>query len=127
MLAIRLTILAGSYPVLEIEDRVMAWVYLLLAGLCEIGWPIGLKLGWAAGGLRYGWLAFAILCIIASGGLLLLALREIPVGTAYAVWTGIGAVGAFLVGITLFGDANTALRWASVALITAGIIGLKLA
>ena len=105
----------------------MAWVYLLLAGLCEIGWPIGLKLGWAAGGLRYGWLAFAIACIIASGALLLLALREIPVGTAYAVWTGIGAVGAFLVGITLFGDANTALRWASVALITAGIIGLKLA
>jgi len=105
----------------------MGWLYLLLAGLCEIGWPIGLKLGWDAGGLRYGWLAFAIVCIITSGGLLLLALREIPVGTAYAVWTGIGAVGAFLVGITLFGDANTALRWASVALITAGIIGLKLA
>jgi quaternary ammonium compound-resistance protein SugE len=77
--------------------------------------------------LRYGWLAFAIVCIITSGGLLLLALREIPVGTAYAIWTGIGAIGAFLVGITLFGDANTALRWASVALITAGIIGLKLA
>jgi len=70
----------------------MAWAYLFLAGLCEIGWPIGLKLGWAAGGLRYGWLAFAIACIVASGGLLLLALREIPV-----------------------------------ALITAGIIGLKLA
>jgi len=105
----------------------MGWLYLLLAGLCEVGWPIGLKLGWGAGGLRYGWLAFAIICIITSGGLLLLALREIPVGTAYAVWTGIGAVGAFLVGITLFGDANTALRWASVTLITAGIIGLKLA
>jgi quaternary ammonium compound-resistance protein SugE len=105
----------------------MGWLYLLLAGLCEIGWPIGLKLGWGAGGLRYGWLAFAIVCIVTSGGLLLLALREIPIGTAYAVWTGIGAVGAFLVGITLFGDANTALRWAAVALITAGIIGLKLA
>ena len=105
----------------------MGWLYLLLAGLCEIGWPIGLKLGWGAGGLRYGWLAFAIVCIITSGGLLLLALREIPVGTAYAIWTGIGAIGAFLVGITLFGDANTALRWAAVALITAGIIGLKLA
>ncbi|MCA3381039.1 MAG: hypothetical protein ING08_12445, partial [Roseomonas sp.] len=93
----------------------MAWAYLFFAGLCEIGWPIGLKLGWSTAGLRYGWLAFAIACIIASGGLLVLALREIPVGTAYAVWTGIGAVGAFLVGITLFGDANTALRWASVA------------
>ena len=105
----------------------MGWWYLLLAGLCEIGWPIGLKLGWGAGGLRYGWFAFAIVCIITSGGLLLLALREIPVGTAYAIWTGIGAIGAFLVGVTLFGDANTALRWASVALITAGVIGLKLA
>lgn len=98
-----------------------------MAGLCEIGWPIDLKLGCTQGGFRYGWLAFAIACIVTSGGLLLLALREIPVGTAYAIWTGIGAIGAFLVGITLFGDANTALRWASVALITAGIIGLKLA
>ena len=105
----------------------MAWICLFLAGLCEISWPLGLKLGWTQAGPRWGWLAFAIACIITSGGLLLLALREIPVGTAYAVWTGIGALGAFLVGILLFGDANTALRWASVALITAGIIGLKLA
>ena len=105
----------------------MAWVYLCLAGLCEIGWPIGLKLGWAPAGLRWGWIGFAVICIIASGALLLLAQRDIPIGTAYAVWTGIGAIGAFLVGITLFGDTNTALRWASVGLITAGIIGLKLA
>lgn len=105
----------------------MAWIYLLAAGLCEIGWPIGLKLGWTAAGLRWGWIGFAVLCIGASGGLLLLAQREIPIGTAYAVWTGIGAVGAFLVGIHAFGDPNSALRWASVGLITAGIIGLKLA
>lgn len=105
----------------------MAWIYLLGAGLFEIGWPIGLKLGWTAAGLRWGWIGFAILCICASGGLLLLAQREIPMGTAYAVWTGIGAVGAFLVGIIAFGDPDSTIRWASVGLITAGIIGLKLA
>jgi quaternary ammonium compound-resistance protein SugE len=105
----------------------MAWIYLLGAGICEIGWLIGLKLGWGEGGLRWGWILFALVCISTSGALLLLAQREIPIGTAYAVWTGIGAVGAFLVGIFAFGDPSTAMRWASVALITAGIIGLKLA
>jgi len=105
----------------------MAWTYLLLAGLCEIGWPVGLKLGANNGGLRFGWLAFAAICIVVSGALLMLAQREIPMGTAYAVWTGIGAIGAFAVGIVAFGDASTALRWASVALIAVGIIGLKLA
>ena len=63
----------------------------------------------------------------ASGALLLLAQREIPMGTAYAVWTGIGAIGAFVVGIAAFGDASTAMRFVSVGLITAGIVGLKLA
>lgn len=105
----------------------MAWIFLLAAGVCEIGWPIGLKLGWAPAGLRWGWIGFAIACIAASGVFLLLAQRDIPMGTAYAVWTGIGAVGAFLVGVYAFGDPNSALRWASVGLITAGIIGLKLA
>ena len=105
----------------------MAWIYLLAAGCFEIGWPIGLKLGWTAAGLRWGWIGFAIACIVASGALLLLAQRDLPMGTAYAVWTGIGAVGAFLVGIYAFGDPNSALRWASVGLITAGIIGLKMA
>lgn len=105
----------------------MAWIYLVLAGIFEIGWPLGLKLGSSEDGLRVGWLIFALVCIVASGALLLLAQREIPMGTAYAVWTGIGAVGAFIVGIFYFGDPSTAMRWASVALITAGIIGLKLA
>lgn len=105
----------------------MAWTYLILAGLCEIGWPIGLKLGGAGSGSRFLWIGFAVVCMAASGFLLLLAQRAIPMGTAYAVWTGIGAVGAFLVGILMFGDANAAMRWASVGLITAGIVGLKLA
>jgi quaternary ammonium compound-resistance protein SugE len=105
----------------------MAWTYLLLAGLFEIGWPIGLKLGGLDTLSRILWIGFAVVCMMASGILLLLAQRDIPMGTAYAVWTGIGAVGAFTVGIVAFGDASTAMRWASVGLITAGIVGLKLA
>ena len=105
----------------------MAWTFLILAGLCEIGWPVGLKLGGIESLSRLLWIGFAVACILTSGVLLLLAQREIPMGTAYAVWTGIGAVGAFTVGVLAFGDASTAMRWASVALITAGIVGLKLA
>ena len=105
----------------------MAWLYLVLAGFLEIGWPIGLKLGWSEEGLRVLWLVFAIGCILCSGLLLLLAQKEIPMGTAYAVWTGIGAVGTFVVGIAAFGDAATPLRMASAGLIIAGVIGLKFA
>jgi len=105
----------------------MAWTYLILAGVCEIGWPIGLKLGGTESISRLMWIGFAVACMVVSGTLLLLAQREIPMGTAYAVWTGIGAVGAFVVGIAAFGDASTAMRWVSVGLITAGIIGLKMA
>jgi quaternary ammonium compound-resistance protein SugE len=104
----------------------MAWTLLLLAGVCEIGWPIGLKLGWTASGIRYAWIGFAALCMIASGILLFLAQRTIPMGTAYAVWTGIGALGAFAVGILFFGDAATAVRIGSAALILAGVVGLKI-
>jgi len=105
----------------------MAWTLLLLAGACEIGWPIGLKLGWTPTGIRVAWLVFAVLCMTASGVLLFLAQRTIPMGTAYAVWTGIGAVGAFVVGIVFFGDAATAMRIGAAALILAGVVGLKLA
>ena len=105
----------------------MAWLYLGLAGLFEIGWPLGLKLGWTAQGPRPWWIAFAVVAMLASGALLLWAQRFIPMGTAYAVWTGIGAVGAFVVGIVLFGDSASAVRIASIGLIVAGIIGLKIA
>ncbi|CAL8981341.1 MULTISPECIES: DMT family transporter [Rhodoplanes] len=104
----------------------MAWTLLILAGLCEIGWPVGLKLGWTEQGLRPLWIAFAVVCMTASGVLLLLAQREIPMGTAYAVWTGIGAVGAFAIGIAAFGDPGTLVRFASVGLIVLGIVGLKM-
>ena len=105
----------------------MAWVYLLMAGVCEIGWPLGLKLGWNDKGIQPLWLVVAGVAILASGGLLMLAQREIAMGTAYGVWTGIGAVGAFTVGILLFGDAASTMRIVSILLITAGIVGLKMA
>jgi len=105
----------------------VAWTYLILAGLCEIGWPVGLKLGWTDDGPRPLWIGFAILCIGLSGALLLLAQRAIPMGTAYAVWTGIGAVGTFALGILAFGDPAAPLRIAAASLIIAGVIGLKFA
>ena len=105
----------------------MAWVYLLLAGVCEIGWPLGLKLGWNDKGIQPGWILMAMVAILASGGLLMLAQRTIPMGTAYGVWTGIGAVGAFVVGILMFGDSASTMRIVSILLITAGIVGLKMA
>ena len=105
----------------------MAWLYLVVAGLFEIGWPLGLKKGWIAGGLQAGWILFAIVCMTVSGALLMTAQRAIPMGTAYAVWTGIGAVGAFVVGIMAFGDQASAMRMVSIGLIVAGIVGLKLA
>lgn len=104
----------------------MAWIYLIAAGLFEWGWPLGLKLGLGDTGLRWGWIAFAALCMIASGALLLLAQRSIPIGTAYAAWTGIGAAGAFVLGILVFAEPATFTRFFFVGLILVGILGLKL-
>ena len=103
----------------------MAWLSLVLGGLFEIGWPIGLKNGWTATGLRPGWLIFAALCMMISGGLLLYAQRFIPIGTAYAVWTGIGAVGALILGIFLFDESAALPRLFFAGLIVVGILGLK--
>jgi len=102
----------------------MAWIWLGLAGLLEIGWAIGLK--YTEGFTR---LVPSVVTLAAMAGsviLLGLALKSLPVGTAYAVWTGIGAVGTATLGIFLFGEPATALRLASIGLIVAGIIGLKL-
>ena len=104
----------------------MAWVYLIVAGLFEIGWPVGLKMSQTPDRLAVG-VIIAVVCMATSGGLLWLAQRTIPIGTAYAVWTGIGAAGTFIVGIAFYGDSAGALRLVSVGLIVAGIIGLKLA
>ena len=105
----------------------MAWVYLIIAGVFEWGWPVGLKLGLADTGMRWGWIAFSGVCMAASGALLLIAQKAIPMGTAYAVWTGIGAVGTFALGLLLFSEPATLARFFFVGLIVIGIVGLKLA
>ena len=104
----------------------MDWIALLVAGLFECGWPLGLKLGQRERGRHWGWISFAGVCMLASGALLLYAQLSIPMGTAYAVWTGIGAVGTAILGIYLFNEPRDALRLACIALIVAGIVGLKL-
>jgi|SRR5262245_31176005 len=102
----------------------MAWVLLFIAGLFEIGWAVGLKA--SAGFTRFWPSVFTVVSMGVSLALLGLSLRSLPLGTAYAVWTGIGAVGTVLVGVLWFGDAATFGRLACVFLIVAGIVGLKL-
>ena len=102
----------------------MVWVYLVLAGLLEISWAIGLK--YADGFTRLIPSIITIPGLLASVLLLGLAMRELPVGTAYAIWTGIGTVGAAILGMILFQEPATALRLGSIGLIVAGIVGLKL-
>jgi quaternary ammonium compound-resistance protein SugE len=102
----------------------MAWLVLVAAGLLEIGWAIGLK--YTEGFTRLLPSALTLAAMAGSIILLGLALKSLPIGTAYAVWTGIGAVGTALLGIALFGEPATAARLASIGLIVAGIIGLKL-
>lgn len=103
-----------------------AWIFLLLAGLCEIGWPVGLKLAQNAS-YRIAGIVMALIAIGLSGWFMWLAQKHIPMGTVYAVWTGIGAAGAFIVGITFFGDALSLGRALGVALIVAGVVTIKLA
>lgn len=104
----------------------MAWIYLILAGLFEVGWPVGLKLS-QTNETRVLGLTLAVVFMAISGLLLWMAQRTIPIGTAYAVWTGIGASGTFLIGVMYFGDPTSLLRYVGVALIVAGVITLKLA
>lgn len=101
----------------------MAWFYLFIAGLFEIGWAIGLK--YADGFTRPLPSLLTLSSMIISFALLGLALKTLPVGTAYAVWTGIGAVGTALLGVWLMGDAMNAARLVSIAVIVTGILGLK--
>ena len=103
----------------------MAWLYLLIAGLLEVGWAIGLKY---TEGFSRLWPSLAtIAAMILSLGFLGLALKTLPVGTAYAIWTGVGAVGTAMLGIYLFAEPATAMRLACIGLIVAGIVGLKFA
>jgi quaternary ammonium compound-resistance protein SugE len=98
---------------------------LVVAGLLEIGWAAGLK--WSDGLTRFWPAVVTLIAMVASMWLLAVAVRSLPVGTAYAVWTGIGTVGTAIVGILLLGEPATLVRLACIALIVAGIAGLKLA
>lgn len=102
----------------------MAWLILVVAGLFEIGWAIGLK--YTEGFTRLWPSVGTVTAMVLSVGLLGLAMRTLPVGTAYAVWTGIGALGTVILGIVLFGEPATVARLLCVGLILAGIVGLKL-
>ena len=103
----------------------MNWIILFLAGLFEIGWAIGLK--YTDGFTRLWPTVGTAIAMAISLGLLGIAMKSLPVGTAYAVWVGVGAVGTAILGIVLLGEPATALRLLSLGLIVAGIVGLKLA
>lgn len=102
----------------------MSWITLFCAGLFEVVWAVGLK--YTEGFTRPLPTVITVAAMLASLGLLGLAMKELPLGTAYAIWTGIGAVGTVIVGIMLFGESMAPIRLLSVALIVCGLLGLKL-
>lgn len=102
----------------------MSWIILFFAGLAEVGWAVGLK--YTDGFSKPLPTALTIGAMVVSLGLLGLAMKELPLGTAYAIWTGVGAVGTVIAGIILFGESIALFRLASVALIICGLIGLKI-
>ncbi|MFN4162950.1 MAG: quaternary ammonium compound efflux SMR transporter SugE [Ferrovibrio sp.] len=103
----------------------MAWVILFFAGLAEVGWAVGLK--YTEGFSRLWPSVGTIVAMLVSLWLLGLALKDLPLGTAYAIWTGIGTIGTAILGIVLFGESAAVLRLVCIGLIVAGIVGLKLA
>ena len=103
----------------------MSWIILVLAGLFEVGWAIGLK--YSDGFSRLWPSVGTVAAMVVSLGLLGVAMKSLPVGTAYAIWVGVGAVGTVILGIVLFDEPVNALRIGSVVLIVAGLVGLKLA
>ncbi len=102
----------------------MAWLILFIAGLFEVAWAIGLK--FSDGFSKLWWSVFTVFCILISMGLLAYSLKYLPVGTAYAVWTGIGAVGTAILGIILFNESRELVRIFFIFLIIVGIVGLKI-
>ncbi|AJK47282.1 DMT family transporter [Burkholderia plantarii] len=102
----------------------MSWILLFVAGLLEIAWAAGMKT--SEGFTRLWPSVFTVVTALGSFALLAMAMRQLPLGTAYAVWTGIGVVGAFVVGIVLMGEAVTLMRVASALLIVLGLLGLKM-
>ncbi len=104
----------------------MGWIYLLIAAVFEVGWPLGLKMA-SVSSAKVLWIIFSIIVMGLSGVFLYLAQKEIPVGTAYAIWTGIGASCTFLIGVIFFHDTLSVLRVLALFLIIAGVIMLKIA
>lgn len=105
----------------------LSWFYLLIAGLFEMGWPLGFKLSsLAEGRAAWLWIAVSVVSMAASGFFLYLTQKVIPIGTSYIIWTGIGGVGTVIVGILFFGDGASVLRLFFLSLILIGIVGLKL-
>lgn len=103
----------------------MQWLYLLIASVFEVGWPLGLKIA-TNSQYRILWIIFAIIAMALSGIFLYFAQKQIPIGTAYAIWTGIGASCTFLIGVLIFHDAMNLMRALGVLLIIAGVVLLKL-
>ena len=102
----------------------MAWIYLVIAGVLEVIWAFTMKQSQGFTNLKYS--AITIVAMIASFGLLSIAMRSLPLGTAYTIWTGIGAVGAFAVGITVLGESITPMRIGAAVLIVSGLVLMKL-
>lgn len=109
-----------------LKINIMSWLYLILAGIFEIGWPLGIKLSQTMSSKILG-IVLAVVSMVASMWFLWIAQKTIPIGTAYVVWTGIGAVGTLILGIAFFGDSSSLLRLCSALLIIIGVVGLKLA
>ncbi|TWT11802.1 multidrug efflux SMR transporter [Reyranella sp. CPCC 100927] len=101
----------------------VAWLFLVLSGIADVVWAVATK--YAAGYTRLGWTAVSVVALIVFLGLLTQALKILPLGTAYAVWTGIGAVGSVLAGLLLFGEAMTAARLMAIVAIVGGVVALK--
>ncbi|MBF0442983.1 MAG: multidrug efflux SMR transporter [Oligoflexales bacterium] len=110
----------------ELSSVGTAWIALILAGIFEIGWPVGLKIA-QAGSYRIWGILLAVITMAGSGLFLWFAQKTIPMGTAYAVWTGIGAAGTFILGLILYGEPYSLLRIFGVLLIISGVVVLKLA
>ena len=105
----------------------MNWIVLMIAGIFEIGWPLGLKMSQQEGNNKSLWILVAVVSMSISGLLLWYSQKSISIGTAYAIWTGIGAIGTFAVGIFFFADSASTLRLLAALLIIIGIVGLKFA
>lgn len=102
----------------------MAWIFLVVAGLPEVVWAYTMKL--SEGFTRLGYSSVTIVAMIASFGLLSISMKSLPLGTAYTIWTGIGAVGAFIIGILVLGEAASPMRILAAALIVGGLVLMKL-